>query len=104
VTQAPSEHARITRRAIAKRLFPVIVAGLALYGLAPKLGELWANAGSQFDPAVVATLMEIIRVDSSPNRRRGFGVSPDEANQASGISFAPSSRERGPRGPRPLVP
>ena len=40
VAQAPSEHRRITRGAILKRLLAVAVAGLALYGLAPKLGEV----------------------------------------------------------------
>lgn len=37
---APSEHPRITRGAIMKRMLAVAVAGLALYGLAPKLGEV----------------------------------------------------------------
>ena len=40
VTPAPSEHQRITRGAILKRSLPVVVAALALYGLAPKLGEV----------------------------------------------------------------
>ena len=40
VAPAPSEHRRITRGAILKRLLAVAVAGLALYGLAPKLGEV----------------------------------------------------------------
>ena len=38
--QAPSEHQHITRGAILKRVLAVTVAGLALYGLAPKLGEV----------------------------------------------------------------
>ena len=40
VAPAPSGHRRITRGAILKRLLAVAVAGLALYGLAPKLGEV----------------------------------------------------------------
>lgn len=40
VAPAPSEHPRITRGAIMKRMLAVAVAGLALYGLAPKLGEV----------------------------------------------------------------
>jgi uncharacterized protein (TIRG00374 family) len=40
VAPAPAEHRRITRGAILKRLLAVAVAGLALYGLAPKLGEV----------------------------------------------------------------
>ena len=43
VAPAPSEHRRITRGAILKRLLAVGVAGLALYGLAPKLGEVLGN-------------------------------------------------------------
>ena len=43
VAPAPSEHRRITRGAILKRLLAVAVAGLALYGLAPKLGEVLGN-------------------------------------------------------------
>jgi hypothetical protein len=35
-----SEHPRITRGAILKRLLAVTVTGLALYGLAPKLGAV----------------------------------------------------------------
>ena len=37
---APSEHQHITRGAILKRVLAVTVSGLALYGLAPKLGEV----------------------------------------------------------------
>jgi uncharacterized protein (TIRG00374 family) len=40
VTPAPSEPRRVTRSGILKRLVAVAVAGLALYGLAPKLGEV----------------------------------------------------------------
>ena len=40
VAPAPSEHRRITRGAILKRLLAVAVAGLALYGLAPELVEV----------------------------------------------------------------
>lgn len=38
--RAPSEHQRITRGTILKRSLPVVVAGLALYGLAPTLGQV----------------------------------------------------------------
>ena len=38
--QAPSEHQHITPGAILKRVLAVTVAGLALYGLAPKIGEV----------------------------------------------------------------
>jgi hypothetical protein len=38
--RAPSEHQRITRGAILKRSLPVVVAALALYGLAPTLGQV----------------------------------------------------------------
>jgi uncharacterized protein (TIRG00374 family) len=40
VSQAPGEHQRITLGAILKRSLPVMLAALALYGLAPKLGEV----------------------------------------------------------------
>ena len=40
VTSGPSEPRRITRGMILRPLLAVIVAGLALYGLAPKLGEV----------------------------------------------------------------
>lgn len=40
MSPAPSEHQRTTLGAILKRSLPVVVAGLALYGLAPKLGEV----------------------------------------------------------------
>lgn len=38
--QAPSEHQQVMRGAILKRALAVTVAGLAPYGLAPKLGEV----------------------------------------------------------------
>jgi hypothetical protein len=38
--RAPSEHQRITRGAILKRSLPLVVAALALYGLAPTLGQV----------------------------------------------------------------
>jgi uncharacterized protein (TIRG00374 family) len=41
VSPAPDEHQHSTRGAILKRLLPVLVAGLALYGLAPALGEVF---------------------------------------------------------------
>lgn len=40
VTTEPREHQRITPGAILKRSLPVALAALALYGLAPKLGEV----------------------------------------------------------------
>jgi uncharacterized protein (TIRG00374 family) len=40
VSPAPSENQRIKPGAILKRSLPVIVSALALYGLAPKLGEV----------------------------------------------------------------
>jgi hypothetical protein len=41
VSPAPNEHQHSTCGAILKRLLPVLVAGLALYGLAPALGEVF---------------------------------------------------------------
>ena len=38
--RAPSEHQRIMRGAILKRSLPVVLAALALYGLAPTLGQV----------------------------------------------------------------
>jgi putative heme transporter len=40
VSPAPSEHQGITPDAILKRSLPVLVAGMALYGVAPALGEV----------------------------------------------------------------
>jgi uncharacterized protein (TIRG00374 family) len=40
VAPEPGDHRRITRGAILKRLLAVAVAGVALYGLAPRLGEV----------------------------------------------------------------
>ena len=45
--RAPSEHQRIMRGAILKRSLPVVLAALALYGLAPTLGQVlggWPRA------------------------------------------------------------
>lgn len=44
VAPVPSEHPQITRGAILKRLLPVAVAGLALYGLAPQLDEVLSSS------------------------------------------------------------
>lgn len=44
VAPVPSEHPRITRGAILKRLLAVTVAGLALYGVAPQLEEVLGSS------------------------------------------------------------